>query len=102
MKKIILFMVFYSLFYLNPGFAQSPGSEIKRFEGIKAGASRNDVRARFGLPFQMKADIWKYKDFFVIFESNSLKCIVSNKCFGKWSDCHSFLSRSPECVLISE
>jgi len=103
MKKIILVLFFYFFVLIGFSLAQSSkDSKIKLLEGIKAGDSRNIVRSKLGLPSQMKGDIWKYKEFFVIFESNSLKCIVSNKCFGKWSDCHSFLSRSPECVLISE
>jgi len=50
----------------------------------------------------MRGDMWKYRDYVVIFESNTLKCIVKTSCFGKWADCRSFEMRSPDCVIVSD
>jgi hypothetical protein len=99
MKKLVLILSFLAFVIGSPQFCKA---QISIPEGLKPGVNRSSVRALIGLPVQMRGDMWKYKDFVVIFESNAVKCIVRSDCFGKWSDCRSFEMRSPECIIDSK
>lgn len=99
MKKLVLLFIFLISAGTEPGLCIA---EVKLPDGLKPGLSRSDVRSLTGLPVQMRGDMWKYRDYVVIFESNTLKCIVKTSCFGKWADCRSFEMRSPDCVIVSD
>ena len=101
MKKITLIFLILSL--ILGGTALSETCKVLRLpKNLEPGKTRSQVRKVAGLPVQMKGNIWKYKEFVVIFESNAVKCIVKSSCFGKWSNCHSYKLRSPDCVLSSD
>ncbi|PIE74622.1 MAG: hypothetical protein CSA18_03990 [Deltaproteobacteria bacterium] len=98
MKKFFIFLILI-FFCCESGICDE---NLQLPDGLKTGINRSKVRSIIGIPGQMRGNMWKYKDYVVIFQSNAVKCIVKSSCFGKWSDCRSFNMRAPDCVIDTE
>jgi len=100
MKSKILFLFIFVLFCVTPSFGSEKNNAVTPISYLRKGMTRTEIRRKLGNPMQMRGNIWKYHDFFLIFQAGLLDCAVKSECFGKWNDCHSFRKRSKDCLLV--
>lgn len=74
-------------------------SDLPKKPEVREGMSLDEVRNIMGMPRNITRTEWRYPEIIILIENQQVACIIKPSCFGRWTNCQAYRTRSPECLI---